>query len=168
MAARNLILITLTVTLFGSPLCAQVAEPPPRPARARFGGGAPPDPNRTRQELTVSGNLLGGYDDNLTAPGVGEVFTPQPSGYVGFGDAMLRYFSGNQTRSLEASGRGYVVTYRNIGVGPSFGADQALSFRSSFNEHTTVSLRENLRYAPFFSLGVFSPLTEIVGGANPD
>ena len=32
-----------------------------------FGGSPAPDPNRTRQEFTLTAAMLGGYDDNLAA-----------------------------------------------------------------------------------------------------
>ena len=38
---------------------AQAVQRPLRPYAGWFGGGPPPDPNRTRQELTLQGSVLG-------------------------------------------------------------------------------------------------------------
>src|SRR4051812_41526370 len=91
---------------------AQVVEPPPRPYRGLFGGGSHPDPTRTRKELTLTVNALGGFDDNLAPPGGGGAIVPRPSGYTGFTDVILRYWFGRDVRSLELTGRSFMNTYR--------------------------------------------------------
>jgi len=151
-----------------APVEAQVLQPPPRPYRGLFGGGPSPDPTRTRQELTLRGNLLGGRDDNLAPPGTGEAVDAHPSGYLGFGDAMLRYWFGRDVRWLDVSARGYTNSYRNIGVTPSYGGDMSARARTTVGRMNEIALSENVRYAPFFSLGVFAPLADASGPDNPD
>jgi hypothetical protein len=123
-----------------------------------FGGGPPPDPTRNRRELGLSGSLLGGYDDNLVPPGGGDPVVSYPSGYTGFGDAGLRYWVGRDVRSLEVKGRGFMNTYRNVGVGPSYGAEQSIRARTTLGRRTDFDVAQDLRYDPYFSLGLFGAI----------
>ena len=143
-------------------------QPPPRPSGGLFGGGPPPDPNRTQQELTLQGSLLGGYDDNLSSPGGGEALGPHPSGYIGFGDATLRYWVGKDARSMEVSGRAYMNTYRNVGVGPSYGGEQRLRVRTTLGRRTRVEVRAKPALYAVFFLGLFGATQRDVGAENPD
>jgi hypothetical protein len=147
---------------------AQVLEPPARPTRGLLGGGPPPDPTRTRQELTFGGNLLGGYDDNLNEAGVGDMFTPRPSGSLAFGEANLHYLVGTQTRFLELAGRGYFNAYQHSGLGTNYGADQSVAGRTPLGRKTNLAFGESVRYAPFFSLAVFGPLDGVRTEPSPD
>jgi hypothetical protein len=148
---------------------AQVLQPPPRPVRGLFGGGRPPDPNRARQELTVTANLLGGYDDNLVpSSGGGDTLAPHPSGYIGFADAQLRYFFGRTARSLEAVGRGYMNTYRNVGLTPSYGGDLSLRAGTDLGRRSRLQMTGSVRYDPFFSLGIFGGLEDVEDVETPD
>src|SRR5262245_21525289 len=96
---------------------AQLLERPRRPFTGLFGGGPPPDPTRPRQELTLTVNLLGGYDDNLSLTGTDTNRPPDPNqdkaGYTRSGDVLLRYWRGTTQRSFEIEGRGYVNSYSN-------------------------------------------------------
>src|SRR5206468_1813693 len=101
-----LIAVVVGVVLWSAgPAGAQVVQPPQRPNRPQLGGGPPPDPNRSRQELSFQGNIMGGYDDNLTGPAGDDALTSHPSGYVGFGDATARYFVGKSSNWFEMTGR---------------------------------------------------------------
>jgi len=147
---------------------AQVLDLPPRPYRGLFGGGPSPDPNRSRQDFEIHGNFLGGYEDNLIPPG-GNIFATYPGGYTGFSDATVRYTVGKVSRSLELGGSGFVNTYRNIGLGPSYGGYQSLNARSDFGRRTTVVVAERVTYTPYFSLRVFdpAPLAPVAGDSQP-
>jgi hypothetical protein len=146
---------------------AQVFEPPPRSSGGMFGAGPPPEPNRVRQELTLQGSVLGGYDDNLTPPSGGNVTTSYPSGYIGFGDETLTYRVGKNASSMEVSGRAYMNLYQNLGLGPSYGAEQRLRVRT-IGRRTQVEASQGLRYAPYFSVGLFGVMPNDVGAQNPD
>ena len=144
-----------------SAAAAQVVQPPARSTTRDSSDG-------TRQELTLQGNLLGGYEDNLSPPGGGEALAPHPSGYTGFGDATLRYSVGNARRSLEASGGGYMNTYSNLGIGPSYGGEEQLSARTTLGRLTQVALSQQVRYAPNFSLGLFGAVQPDLGRSNSE
>jgi len=135
---------------------AQVLDLPPRPYRGLFGGAPAPDPNRSRQDFEIRGNFLGGYEDDLVPPG-GNVFVSHPSGYTWFSDLRMRYFVGKPTRSLEIGGSGFMNTYRNIGLGPSYGGDQTLIFHSNLGRRTRLEMNERVGYTPYFSLRLFDP-----------
>jgi hypothetical protein len=156
------------VWLAASPAASQVLEPPPRAYRGLFGGGPPPDPARTRQEFTVAGNLLGGYDDNLVPPSVGNILEPYPSGYTGFWDAGVRYWLGRDLRSLELKGRGFMNTYRNVGIGANYGGEQSIRARTTLGRRTELEVAEDFRYEPFFTLGLFGPIQGFDLSGTPD
>jgi hypothetical protein len=146
---------------------AQVLDPPPRPFGGLFGGAPPPDPNRTHQELTLQGSLFGGYDDNLIPPGGGDVVAQHPGGSTGFGDTAVRYWVGTDARSVEVGGRGYMNTYRSVGVRPGYGGEQRLRVRTTLGRRTRLEAAENLSYAPYYSLGLFSVPAGATGSQTP-
>jgi hypothetical protein len=154
--------------LCASSATAQVLELPPRPYRGLFGGGPPPDPNRARQDLKVSGNVLGGYDDNLTPPSGSVVGQSYPAGYTAFSDAALHYSYGNIDHFFSVGGRGFMNTYRNIGIGPSYGGEQSLHGRTGAGRRVDLQLDETLNYAPYFSLGLFGPVQGVPAHSDPD
>lgn len=169
MAFLRVLVACLLVSLLAPPVGAQVLEPPPRLYRGLFGGGPPPDPNRSRQELALTGSALGGYDDNLTAPTLGYEFVPHPSGYTGFADAGMRYSVGRQaSRFLEVRGRGFMNTYRNIGLGPSYGGEESVRGRITFGRRTDLEVTQGLRYDPYFSLGLFGVIQAPDLPSTPD
>jgi hypothetical protein len=154
-AGRFAFVCAILLTAAASAATAQVLPLPDRPLRGLFGGGPPLDPNRAWQELTLSGNVLGGYDDNLTTPGEGDVISPRPSGAVGLADARARYWFGDQERSIDVSGRGYVNSFRNLGLAPSYGGDQSFNARTAIGRRDYFQFSQTLRYDPFFTLGAF-------------
>jgi hypothetical protein len=168
MRLNTLFSATLAALLCASSAGAQVLELPSRPYRGLFGGGPPPNPNRVRQELTLGGNVLGGYDDSLAPPGGGSLLTPNPSGYVGFSEAHLKYLLGRAGRSIELTGRGFMNTYRNIGVNPTYGGDQLMRASIDLGRRTSVALDESYGFSPMFTLGVFAPVAGGGSGNNPD
>lgn len=142
---------------------AQVAQPPARPSRPRFGGGPPPDPNRVRHDLILDAHLLGGYQDNVTPFGVrGTGVTPRPSATMTAGGAGLQYSVGTAQKGLDIAGRGtatYASTYRQAGQPPGYGGDLAVSGRMGLGRHTTVSGFQSAQVSPYASLGIFGGLS---------
>jgi hypothetical protein len=167
MRGRLLVITASLLLCAAGSASAQVLQPPPRLYRGLFGGGRPPDPNRTHQELALDGNLLGGYDDNLNTP-TSQPYTSNPSGYIGFSDASLRYAIGHATRSLQVRTRGYMNTYRNVGMTPSYGGDETLHATTTFGRQNTLDLDQSVHYAPYFALGLFGPLQTTPGFEAPD
>ena len=95
------VLVLLAVTATVSE--AQILDRPSRPFRGVFGGAEVPNPNRTRNELTLFADVLGGYDSNLAPEGSSPVqrATVPASGYTGLGDLVLRYWRGKAARNIE-------------------------------------------------------------------
>jgi hypothetical protein len=161
-------ILFVAAVLAAGDVSAQVVEAPPRPVRGVFGGGRPPDPTRTRQELFTQFTLLGGFDDNLSdGEGAGS-FQPRESGYMGYGDAAVRYFVGRDVRSFDVNTRGFMNTYRNAGVGPSYGGDLTASGRANLGRSSNITASQTVRYSPYFTLGTFGALRGELGAANPD
>lgn len=160
------IIVLLSLSGFAPALRAQVLQPPARR------GGAPPDVNRLRQELSLGLSLLGGYDDNLIAPlrgsVVGLIGSPRPSGYVGFSDATLRYWLGHRVRSLDINGRGYGNTSHNLGLNPSYGGEVSASARTAIGRRTQLAASQHISFDPFFTLATFGPLQGVAGAYVPN
>jgi hypothetical protein len=161
-------MVLLSVPMGQAAVCAQVLAPPERPSPDGSAGGRPPEKDRTRQELTLEGNVLGGYDDNLSSPGSSQPLAPHPSGYTGFGDETLRYWVGRDAQSMEVTGRAFMNTYRNAGVTPSYGGEQRLTVQTPLGRRTRVEVEQGLRYSPYFSLGLFGAPQGNAGADNPD
>ena len=134
---------------------AQVIGPPRRVFQRQ------PDTGRLRQELTLETDLLGGRDDNLS-PQSGQEFLPQPSGYTGYAVSRVRYFVGRRTRSFEARGGGFVNSFRNVGVKPSYGGDLELQGQTELGRRTELRASQSVRSNPYFGLGAFSALQPTV------
>lgn len=150
---------------------AQVLERPRRPFTGLFGGGPPPDPTRARQELTLTVNLLGGYDDNLSITGVESGRPPDPNqdkaGYTRSGDVLLRYWRGTTVKSFEFEGRGYVNSYSNTDAGLLEGGSVRFGGTSGWGRHSTVRFDQRFAFDPVYSLGGgFAPLRDAVGSGG--
>jgi hypothetical protein len=155
-----------------APVEAQPRDRPQRPFRGLFGGGPPPDPNRTRQELSLTGTFVGGYDDDIAsaAPGIGG---PQPtegqSGYLGQGSLDVRYYRGRTMRSFTVMGNAYALTYTDTdeaaGAAPtSIGGSVSFSALSQMRRQDMFRVSSRVSYDPLFALsgmGVLEP------NANP-
>jgi hypothetical protein len=142
---------------------AQVIEGPSRAFRGLF-GGRPTDPNRTRQELTLTANATSGYDQNLN-PGGGDptdVLRQREGGYTIFADAGLQYFRGRAARSIEAEGRVYLTSYSGLGTGPAYGGTGRVAGMLTIGRRGRLELGQQVRYEPFFSFGAFAPLRDDV------
>jgi hypothetical protein len=148
-----------------APVGAQIVERPARPFRGLFGGGPPPDPNRTRQELTLTSSLFGGYDDILT-PGGGVSTSDENavSGYAGYADVALRYWKGRTNRWFEASGRGYGNAYSNLGYSPYLGGNLWIEGQTQIGRRNQLQASQAVSYEPFFAPG-YGPL---IGDLAPE
>lgn len=164
---RELYLSALVIAIAASPVSAQIAQPPPRPSRPIFGGGAPPDPSRTRHEVRLDSSILGGYDDNLAQVGQrGLAPTIRPSAYTAVADLSLQYFVGNNTRSLDVAGRGYGNAYRNVGMNPDYGGDLNVAARTDIGRYSSFTFSEALQVAPYYSLSLFGNLQPTATGST--
>jgi hypothetical protein len=165
-----LALLACTVASSGE---AQILQRPERPIRGLFGGRPQPDPNRTRQEVTLTLDSLGGYDDNLVpveTTGI-ESLAPHNSGYTGFAAAALLYWRGRQTRTFEVRGRGYVNSFRNLGVEPTYGGDLQARLTTPLGERRRhdLELAGASRSDPFYSPATLGPLrADVASGTLPD
>jgi hypothetical protein len=150
-----------------TPVTAQAIERPSRPYRGLFGGGQPPDANRTHQELVLSGSLLAGYDDMLTpsGPSTGPMQPGQPAvnGYTGTADADLRYYIGRAERSLSVTGRAYSTAYSVPGARRAVGGGLDASAVSPMGRRHRISASQGFSYAPNLVLGTFGALQPDVG-----
>jgi opacity protein-like surface antigen len=155
MVARIFSLVLVVLTL-GSSAWAQVLDLPPRTYRGLFGGGPPPDPDRPRQDFLIHGDFLGGYEDNLVPQGA-NIYAVYPGGYTGFSDMTIRYSVGRLSQGLEITGSGFVNTYKDLGLGPSYGGTQTATYRSTVGRQTSIAINERLGYTPYFSLRLFDP-----------
>jgi hypothetical protein len=153
-------------------VCAQVIQRPERPIRGLFGGGPPPDPNRTRQDVTLSVSTLGGYDDNPSPQESGggqDAFTPREPGYTGYADAALKYKRAKQTNVFEINGHAYANAYRNLGLTPSFGGDAQVRLSTPLGKHNQLDVLESARSSPSYTIGAFAPLRgDVEAGLLPD
>ena len=149
---------------------AQVSDLPSRPYRGLFGGGRAPDPNRLGHQVSVTTNLLGGYDDITSVAGSVVPDAPvQPrfTGSIGFVDSTLRYRVARQDRSLELSGHGYLTSFTS--ARPSFGGDLYVQAATPLGRRTNVTFAEAVRNDPLISLGEFGQIEGAVGpGVLPD
>jgi hypothetical protein len=162
--------------VFGVLLCAtssfaQVAQPPPRPSRPRFGGGPAPDPNRVRHDLLFDASLLGGYQDNTTPFGTKTTgVPPRPSATITAGSLGLQYSVGTQTKGFDLTGRGtasYASTYRAAGQPPGYGGDLAASGQVGLGRHTRLAAFQSVQVSPFASLGIFGGLNGNLASGTP-
>ena len=150
---------------------AQVSERPRQTVRGLFGGSRTTDPTRSRQELTLTADMLGGYDDNLNPQGGGgleDLLVPQQSGYTGFGDISLRYWRGQASRSLTIDGRGYGTYYSINGIDPALGANLNVEAATDFARKNRLEVSQNVSSEPFIELGAYAPITADVGADAPD
>lgn len=173
MRAPFALLLVFILSLAGSSAEAQVRQPPGRPYRGLFGGGRPPDPNRSRQELFATATALGSYGDDLetVAGGPASPLSRQKPFYRGTANAGLRYFRGRDARSMATAGRGYVTAYDTTGK-PSIGGDFQLQGDSALGKKNRLSADAHLSYVPFFTIRAFDSLgadldPEMSPDANP-
>jgi hypothetical protein len=168
---RRLLLASLSVVV-SAPAGAQTTpREPQRTYRGLFGGGPSLDPNRTRQELTLTANVVGGYDNNLAAEAVGssQPGIDSPGGYLGTGEFDLRYFRGRLIRSFAIDGNAFVTKYGANGVGLIEGGSVDLSATTQVRRRDRLSVSQHVTYEPLLTLGSFDPLNPVVGpGGAPE
>ena len=136
----------------------------PRSFRGIFGGGPPPDPNRSRQEFTLTANLLAGYDDNLvvgagTAPPTG----PDAAGYMGDVQLDFEYFRGKADRSFTIRGGAHGTRYSESGVGFQNDASIGLSAQTRLRRRDQLRADAVFTYDAFSTLGSFAGLEPALG-----
>lgn len=163
--------VTAALLATASPAVAQRLERPPRSVDGLFGGRRVVDPNRTSQELSLTIDLLGGYDDNVTPAGedAPSPFVPQQSSYVGTASTALRYRRGNTRRSVAMSGEVYVNSYSRLELGPQVGGDAAIDASTNLGERTLLTGNAGALYQPTFLIGAFGSIPgETENGVIPD
>jgi len=171
MTARIHTVVAVSMLLCATSSFAQVAQPPARPSRPRFGGGPPPDPNRVRHDLLLDAHLLGGYQDNVTPFGVRSLgLATRPSATMTAGGAGLHYTIGTPEKGLDIAGRGtatYASTYRKAGQPPGYGGDVTVGGRIGLGQHTRLAGFQSIQVSPFASVGIFGGLNgNLVNGSS--
>lgn len=167
-------MVLLLATAAGTPADAQTQQQRrPRGFRGLFGGSPAPDPNRTRQELTLTAAILGGWDDNLAAAAVGGGGggLPQPgqtetSGVLGHGQLDVRYYRGRLQRSFTLGGNAYGVGYGDVGVGVSTGGALNMNGTTRVRQRDTFQVSQTVNNDPLFTLNTLGVLAP-VQGATP-
>jgi hypothetical protein len=159
---RRVVSVTFALLLLASAAAAdaQVIERPRRSTGGLFGGRQPDDPNKTRQELAMSVDFLGGYDDNISPDGGGSTpdpLQPRRSGTTATIAGGLDYRRGKLTRNIEANVRTVMASYRGIGVDPMIGARGTLRGFARLFDKTTVTGWAEGDYQPTFMFGSFTP-----------
>jgi hypothetical protein len=135
---------------------AQGVQRPTRPYRGLFGGGPAPDPNRTRQELTLSGDFSVGYDTWLMPGGsVGAVdlTTEQQHGRGAIGSVGLSYMRGRTQRSISIDGNARANGYSGIDAPSTVAGDLQFAAETRAGRTTQVRFSQDLRYEPTLVLG---------------
>ena len=165
-----LLFATVLALTLPAAVTAQVLERPRRPFLGLFGGGPPPDPNRARQEVTLTVNLLGGYDDKLSISDVESGRPPDPNqdtaGYLGTGDVYLRYWRGTNVKSFEIEGRGYLNSYSNTDAGAIHGGSLRFGGNTPWGRRSTLRFDQRFSFDPLYTLGGgFAPLRDAIGGS---
>ena len=116
------------------------------------------DGGPSRKELMLTANVLGGYDDNLTAglgTGSGAAPTAMASGSTGSLDATLGYFRGNALRSIRMDSTGSLVAYPGYLDRPAPGGVVTVDGKTPLGRNLTFGASERVGYESLFN--VFSP-----------
>ena len=111
-----------------------------------------------RQELTLSANVQGGYDDNVTGglgTGAGTLPTAMVSGATANANATLAYFLGNGRRSFRMGATGSLTGYPGNLEDPAPGGTLDVGAMTTVGRNTTFEVSERVGYEPFFN--VYSP-----------
>ena len=150
MTARVL-LVFVVATCVPAVSGAQVLE---RPQRERA-----PRTESTRQ-VTLSATTLGSYDDNLAAEQtLSSSEIPAQAGYTGYADGTLQFGQAKGSRLFDASARGYVNSFRNVGLTPKYGADAQVHFATGTKHRFQVW--QGVRNEPFYNIGGFSVFRDV-------
>lgn len=147
-----------------------------RPATARReipDGLAPRDGGPTRQTLLFTANVLGGYDDNLTAGlGTGTGLSPSAmtSGYTSSLDGTLDYRRGNAHNDLRIGTTGNLMAYPGYIDTPAAGVAGSMGGKTTVGRRLTFDAGGRVGYEPFFnafSAGMGTPLPPESGPSTP-
>ena len=112
------------------------------------------DAGPTRQDLTFTGNLMGGYDDNLTAglgSGSGSSPNAMVSGSTVFAGGTLAYFRGNRRHSIRMDGTGTLAGYPGNLDTPAPGAVATIGASTALGRDLTLDVSQRAAYEPFFN-----------------
>lgn len=153
---KVLALTAIVLCVGSSHANGQTVQRPTRPYRGLFGGGPPPDPNRSRQELTLNGALSVGHDTWLSPGGsVGPVdpTSEQHSGQGVTGDVGLSYRRGRTQHEVTIDGNLRAAGYSGINAAPTVAADVEVGADTSVGRNTQLHVGQDLRYEPTLVLG---------------
>lgn len=140
---------------------------PPRPTRREPASAGPGtfdqsrpsrDGGPSRQEVSFAANIMGGYDDNLTAAlGSGAGVSPEAmiSGATAAADATLAYFRGNTLRSFRLETSGSLMGYPDNLENPAAGGSIDAVVKTPVGRSLGVSLTQRAAYEPL--INVLSP-----------
>jgi hypothetical protein len=167
---RMLVLSLLfTLSIVAAPL-AQVVEQPPRVSRGLFGAGAANE-NRWRHNVTLTGNMFGGFDDNLT-PAAGDTAsvntnTPGTSGYSGFGGLQTQYSSVKADKTIQFDARGYTNGFHGLGLRRVFGGEASGRIATPLGARHSLTAFERYADTPMFAPHIASPASPLDGPVQP-
>src|SRR4029450_4394278 len=100
------------------------------------------------REVTLLATTIGSYDDKLAAEqALSSSEVPAQAGYTGYADGTLQFAQAKGSRLFDASARGYVNSFRNVGLTPKFGADAQVHFATGTKHQFQVW--QGLRNEPF-------------------
>lgn len=161
------------VAVLASSAEAQVIRRPERSRGGLFGGDSPVDPNRTRSQLSMDFDLLGGWDDDFyryNAVVEERDLARRSDGYLGVGTAAMRFWRGRASRAFEANARTHVTSYSH--EPPLTGGDGSLAGHVNLGRRTDLSGEGRISYTPALTLNAFSPVeglstSGIVANADP-
>jgi hypothetical protein len=143
---------------------AQVLEQPLRSAPPR-------ESDRTTQQLNLTVNASGGYDDNL---GAENAFSSQSldtteGSYIGLGGLAVQYSRGRRARSFTLEGSSYLLSYSNLNVNSPVGGQVRFGGETSVGRSAKIEFVQQVRSDPYVSFGGFGPLDQDLGpGTGPD
>lgn len=153
---------------------AQTLQRPPRSVGGIFGGRRPVPADVSHQELTLTMDFLGGFDDNLSPEGSGSGVStnpllPRESVYAGIAAGEVTYWRGRGPRFFQASGGAQMTTYSELFTKPLVGGDARVQAANAGLGRTGVDVSASAQYRPTFALGAFGPVASAVeSGAVPD
>ena len=112
------------------------------------------DGGPSRQDVTFTANVLGGYDDNLTAGlGSGSGTSPDAmvSGAAASVDGTLAYFRGNSLRSFRLDTSGALLGYPGNLENPAPAGSVNADVRAPLGRNVALGLSERVSYEPLFN-----------------
>ena len=132
------------------------------------------DGGPSRQQVSFSANLMGGYDDNLTAAmGSGSGVSPDAmiSGATASVDGTLAYFKGNSRRSLRLNASGFLMGYPDNLENPAPGGSVDVGVTTPMGRSLALTLSQRAGYQPLFNVlspgSGSGPLPPEVGQPSP-